>query len=75
MLQALKIFFYYNEAHSVVVLAVCDCQYKILIDIGDAGHHSNGGVFANSRFVQDFKKGTLPISNRILLIGTTQTPP
>jgi hypothetical protein len=46
----------------VVLLAVCDAHYRFtLVDIGDNGRHSDGGVLTNSEFGQALENGTLSI--------------
>ena len=45
-----SLFFNYKKSHSIVLMAVSNANYEfILVDIGDTGHNSDGGVLANSQ--------------------------
>ena len=60
-------YFNYKKTHSIVLLAVCDGQYKfLLVDIGDAGRQSDGSVYANSHLGYAIDNGLLnfPAPNR-----------
>ena len=43
-----------------------------VVDVGDAGHQSDGGVLANSEFGYALENGTLGIPNDRPLPGTTE---
>lgn len=43
-------------------MAVCDAHYCFtLVDVGDAGRHSDGGVFTNSAFGQAMEAESLSL--------------
>ena len=54
-------------------MAVCDAHYHfILVDVGDAGRHSDGGVLNNSDFGQALEANALNVPTASPLPGTTQ---
>ena len=64
-------FFNYKGSHSIILMAVCDAQYKFsLVDVGDSGRHSDGGVLSNSTFGKAISDGTLPFPPSRPLPGT-----
>ena len=66
-------FYNYKGTHSIVLLAVCDAHYRFtVVDIGEAGRHSDGGILANSEFGQALENGNLSIPDPHPLTGTTQ---
>ena len=64
-------YFNYKRTHSIVLMAVCDARYCFtLIDIGNSGRHSDGGVFVNAEFGQRFIHGDLNMPSNGCLPGT-----
>ena len=60
--------FNYKRAHSVV----CDVYYRfIMVDVEDAGCHSDGGVFSNSQFGKTLANNALSLPSAQTLLGTT----
>ena len=62
-------FFNYKKTHSIVLMAVCDYKFT-MVDIGDSGHNSDGGVFSSSRMGDAFFKKQLNVPNADILPGT-----
>ena len=69
-------FYNYKGTISIVLLAVCDTNYCfILLDIGDSGRHSDGGVLSNSAFGQAMESGCLSLPDPEPLPGQTSPVP
>lgn len=69
-------FFNYKKTHSIVLMAICDAHYKFtMVDIGDSGRNSDGGVFANSQMGEAFVKKQLHIPDAEALPGTQKKYP
>ena len=64
-------YYNYKNAHSIVLMAVCDSQYCFtLVDIGDFGRHSDGGVFANSNFGKGVESNSIGLPDPQSLPGS-----
>lgn len=57
----------YKQRDSIVLLAVCDASYKfILVDIGQPGSNSDGGIWDNSEFGRGLENGEITLYLLIL---------
>ena len=66
-----SLFFNYKKSFSIVLLAVCDGNYRfILVDIGEAGRQSDGGVFGNTNIGYCINNDKLPLPNPRPLDGS-----
>ena len=64
-------FYNYKHFHSIVLLAVVCANYTFtLVDIGDCGRHSDGGIFQNSEIGQHFLNNKLGFPEPRVLHGT-----
>ena len=56
-------FFNYKKCFSIVLLAVCNANYEFtLLDIGEAGRQSDGGVYSSSNLGQAIDQNILKFS-------------
>ena len=53
------LFFIYKNFHSIVPLAAVDAQYRFLVNIGESGFRSDGGVLGNSAFGKALERAGL----------------
>ncbi|XP_011337184.2 protein ANTAGONIST OF LIKE HETEROCHROMATIN PROTEIN 1-like isoform X2 [Ooceraea biroi] len=73
-----SLYFNYKKSYSIVLLAVCDYQYKFtIVDCGAAyGSASDGGIFAQSEFGKCLNSNDLniPVENCKLLLSDIEMP-
>lgn len=66
-----SLFFNYKKTFSIVLLAVCNSDYEFtMVDIGEAGRQSDGGVFANSNIGFSIVNDLLAVPQPDRLEGT-----
>ena len=64
-------FFNYKKSHSIVLMAVCNANYEFtILDIGDTGRNSDGGVFGNSDMGVAFESDLIKVPEPDKLPGT-----
>uniref|UniRef100_A0A3B3HNM8 DDE Tnp4 domain-containing protein n=1 Tax=Oryzias latipes TaxID=8090 RepID=A0A3B3HNM8_ORYLA len=57
-----SLYFNYKGTFSVVLLALVDADYRLLVvDVGSYGSNSDGGIFANSGLGKALRDGTLNV--------------
>ena len=62
------LYYNYKKQFSIVLLAVCNANYAFLmVDIGEAGRQSDGGVFARRTLGKSIKNNSLNIPNADVL--------
>jgi len=55
-------------------MAVCDADYNfLLVDIGDSGRQSDGGVFSNGNIGHAINEHTLNFQSQHICLGMNQT--
>lgn len=71
-----SLYYNYKNSFSIVLLAACDSQYKFtLVDIGAYGSQSDGGVWKNTIFGQNFEKNCMNIPNSANLPNSNRQLP
>ena len=69
-------YFNYKKTHSIVLLAVCDAKYRFtLVDIGNTGRISDGGVFENSMIGYGISQDLKKMPDEATLQGTNTVAP
>lgn len=71
-----SVYYNYKHNHSIVLMAICDANYRFLfIDVGCEGRMADGGVFNKCAFSTALDNGTLHLPQpRILPSGDEYAP-
>ena len=68
----LILYFDHLGTHSIVLLGCCDARCLFtMVDIGSAGHNSDGGVFSHSKFGQSLEQNKVALHSADVLRNTT----
>lgn len=69
-------FFDYKKHFSVVLMALVDSEYRFrVIQVGDFGRTSDGGVYANSALGKGMERGSLHVPPSAPLLGAAHLGP
>lgn len=68
-------YFNYKGQHSLVLIALCDADYKfIFVEIGSQGRQSDGGIFRRTSLYRKIKTDTLNIPEPEIIDGDIPIP-
>lgn len=57
-----SLYYNYQGFFSIVLMAVCDANYRILyMDCGAYGHNNDAGIFERSAFLRELRSGSLSL--------------
>ena len=74
--HASSTYFNYKNTHSIVIMGVCDANYKfILTDIGDSGRQSDGSVYNNCNLGYAIENKLLDIPSYCKITGSQRVLP
>lgn len=57
-----SLYYNYKKTFSVVLMAVCDYNYKFIFDVGSYGSHNDANTFSESEIGKLLKEGKLNLS-------------